>query len=156
VPPELDPFLRLLAAGCSGMALGLNRELHGKPTGMRTLGLVGLSAALATLAAQSLDLSHQLAGVTVGNVMQGLLTGVGFLGAGVILRDEAGVRVHGLTTAATVLVTTSLGVVFGLGLWVPGLTGLAVALVILIFAGPLEHALRRRFQRPEDGAPSAE
>jgi putative Mg2+ transporter-C (MgtC) family protein len=144
--------LRLLAAMVSGMLLGLNRDLHGKPTGMRTLGLVGLSAAAVTLAAVGLDQGRPGVSATTGNVMQGILTGIGFLGAGVILHDTPGIRVHGLTTAATVLVTASLGIVFGLGNWVAGAASLALSLCTLVFAGPLEHYLRRRFLgvRPGD------
>ena len=141
--PEI--LLRLFAAMAGGMLLGLNRELHGKPTGMRTLGLVGLSAAAVTRAALGLDISTHDMNATAGHVMQGVLTGIGFLGAGVILRDAPGIRVHGLTTAATVLVTASLGIVFGLGDWLTGAAGLALALFTLTFGGPIEHSLRRRF-----------
>jgi putative Mg2+ transporter-C (MgtC) family protein len=146
---EMQILWRLLAAGGSGMLLGLNRELHGKPTGMRTLGLVGLSSAAVTCAAQGLDSINHNGTATVGNVMQGLLTGIGFLGAGVILRDAPGVRVHGLTTAATVLVTTALGIAYGIGAWVPAYIGLAAALLVLVFAGHLEHFLRRKFKSLE-------
>jgi putative Mg2+ transporter-C (MgtC) family protein len=109
-----DIALRLGAALVGSMLLGLNRELHGKPTGMRTLGLVGLSAAVATLAATGIGsslVSPEAASRVLQGVIQGVLTGVGFIGAGVILRDGPGMRVHGLTTAATVLVTAALGVV---------------------------------------------
>jgi len=153
---ELDVFLRLLAAMTSGFLLGLNRELHGKPTGMRTLGLVGLSAAAVTYAAVAFDMGNGARSVTVGNVMQGILTGIGFLGAGVILRDAPGIRVHGLTTAATVLVTASLGIVFGLGQWATGLSGLVLCLVTLLFAGGVEHYLRRRFQGLDRSAEAEE
>ena len=138
--------LRLAAAMGSGMLLGLNRDLHGKPTGMRTLGLVGLSAAAVTLAAESVDVGSHDMNTTMGHVMQGILTGIGFLGAGVILHDAPGIRVHGLTTAATVLVTAALGIVFGVGEWLTGAACLALALFTLVFAGPMEHYLRRRFQ----------
>jgi putative Mg2+ transporter-C (MgtC) family protein len=154
--------LRLAAAMGSGMLLGLNRDLHGKPTGMRTLGLVGLSAAAVTLAAQGVDVGSHDMNTTMGHVMQGILTGIGFLGAGVILHDEPGIRVHGLTTAATVLVTAALGIVFGVGDWITGVACLALALITLVFAGPLEHYLRRRFLGlrgggdTDDGADDAE
>jgi len=142
---EIEILGRLLAAMASGMLLGINRDLHGKPTGMRTLGLVGLSTAAATLAAAAFDQAAGHAIATTGNVMQGILTGIGFLGAGVILHDAPGIRVHGLTTAATVLVTASLGIVFALGDWTIGAGALALSLFTLVFAGGFEHALRRRF-----------
>jgi putative Mg2+ transporter-C (MgtC) family protein len=147
--------LRLGAALLGSMLLGLNRELHGKPTGMRTLGLVGLSAAAVTLAATGIGASltsPEAASRVLQGVIQGVLTGVGFIGAGVILRDMPGVRVHGLTTAATVLVTAALGVAFGLGQWALALTVLAMALALLIFGGPLERALARRLKPMHDSA----
>ena len=156
-----DIALRLGAALLGSMLLGLNRELHGKPTGMRTLGLVGLSAAVATLAA--LDISASLVGsdVTAASrvlqgVIQGVLTGVGFIGAGVILRDAPGVRVHGLTTAATVLATAALGVVFGLGQWLLALVALVLALALLSVGGPLEHWLGRVLRPLTDPGESSE
>lgn len=153
---ELDIMLRVLAATASGMLVGLNRELHGKPTGMRTLGLVGLSTAAVTCAAVGLDATSKDPNAATGHVMQGILTGIGFLGAGVILRDAPGIRVHGLTTAATVLLTASLGIVFGLGNWIMGSASLALALLTLIFAGAIEHGLRRRFGGLEPGAGASE
>ena len=143
--PDLDIVVRLLAAMGGGMLLGINRDLHGKPTGMRTLGLVGLSTAAATMAAAAFDHAANHAIATTGNVMQGILTGIGFLGAGVILHDAPGIRVHGLTTAATVLVTASLGIVFALGDWLIGAAALSLCLFTLVFAGGIEHYLRRRF-----------
>ena len=142
--PTWDTVLRLAAAMGSGMLLGLNRDLHGKPTGMRTLGLVGLSAAAVTLAAGAIDAGSHDMNTTLGHVMQGILTGIGFLGAGVILHDAPGIRVHGLTTAATVLVTAGLGIVFGIGEWITGGACLVMALFTLMFAGSIEHYLRRR------------
>lgn len=150
----VDVLLRMGAALFGSMLLGLNRELHGKPTGMRTLGLVGLSSSIVTLVATavgpfygSLDASSRL----MQGVIQGVLTGVGFLGAGVILRDAPGMRIHGLTTAATVLVTATLGVAFGLGQWVLGGIGLGLALLVLTFGGPVEHAMRRWLKQPLTG-----
>jgi len=142
---ELEIVLRLFAAQLSGMLLGLNRDLHGKPTGMRTLGLVGLSAAAVTSAALGIDATSHDMNATSGHVMQGILTGIGFLGAGVILRDAPGIRVHGLTTAATVFVTASLGIVFGTGNWLVGVAALCMALFTLVYAGRLEHSLRNKF-----------
>jgi putative Mg2+ transporter-C (MgtC) family protein len=147
-----EAILRLVAAMGSGMLLGLNRDLHGKPTGMRTLGLVGLGSAAVMLAASAVDAGSHDANTTIGHVMQGILTGIGFLGAGVILHDAPGVRVHGLTTAATVLVTAALGIVFGVGQWITGSACLVLALFTLVYAGSLEHYLRRRFRGLRTGS----
>lgn len=149
-----DIVLRLAAAMGGGMLLGLNRDLHGKPTGMRTLGLVGLSSAAVTLAAAAIDTGSHDMNTTLGHVMQGILTGIGFLGAGVILHDAPGIRVHGLTTAATVLVTAGLGIVFGVGEWITGGACLGLALFTLVFAGSIEHYLRRRVRGLRAGSDS--
>ena len=101
---------RLGAAVLAGAALGLNRDLHGKPTGVRTFGLVGLGSAVAVLAvSNSQDVS------AAGRVIQGILTGIGFLGAGVIIRTNEGKQVHGLTTAACAWLTACIGVTCGAG-----------------------------------------
>jgi putative Mg2+ transporter-C (MgtC) family protein len=110
----LDVVLRLGAAASFGAAIGLNRDLHGKPTGARTLGLVALGAAVVTLSA--VDAVGQ-AGADKGDlsrIMQGILTGIGFLGAGVIIHEDTGRLVRGLTTAACVWVTACIGICAGL------------------------------------------
>jgi putative Mg2+ transporter-C (MgtC) family protein len=138
----LDIALRLVTAALVGVFLGLNRDLHGKPTGVRTLGLVGLGSAVAVAVfahASSADTSR---------VIQGIVTGIGFLGAGVIVRSPQGGRVRGLTTAACVWVTACLGAACGLGEWVVVLPGLLIVLILLVFGGPFEDAIHRRWPQP--------
>jgi putative Mg2+ transporter-C (MgtC) family protein len=107
----LDIILRLGAAMLIGCLIGLDRELHHKSTGIRTLGLVALGSALAVLAvAKDPD-------ADASRVIQGVITGVGFLGAGVILHGPTGLQVQGLTTAAAIWITASLGVLSGLAAW---------------------------------------
>lgn len=138
--------LRLLAAAVAGMVLGLDRELHGKATGVRTLGLVALGAAMVAIAAAGLP---ELRGHPDGHsrviqgVIQGVMAGVGFIGAGVILRDPQGGRVKGMTTAANVWATAALGVVFGLGEWVVGGIAFAIAFVLLVVVKQVERRLLR-------------
>ena len=108
----VEVILRVGAAVVAGAALGLNRDLHGKPTGVRTLGLVGLGSAVAVLAVSD---SHDVS--AVGRVIQGILTGIGFLGAGVIIRTNEGKQIHGLTTAACAWLTACIGVTCGAGEW---------------------------------------
>src|ERR1044071_4003593 len=88
---SVEIAIRLSASVLIGSALGLNRELHGKPAGLRTHGLVSLGAALATMVAfRSPDSSLIIDPNAIGRIVQGILTGVGFLGAGVILHDREG------------------------------------------------------------------
>jgi putative Mg2+ transporter-C (MgtC) family protein len=149
-----ESALRLLAAAGAGGALGLNRDLHDKPAGMRTHALVALGSALVMVVSLSLaqpDTDGAL------RTVQGIITGIGFLGAGVILHDRVGRRVHGLTTAATVWIAAGLGIGCGAGQW--GVVVLATALVfaILVFGGRIEHAFHNRFHspaHPEDCDPS--
>lgn len=103
----IEAALRLVVATLAGMAIGLNRDLHNKPVGMRTLGLVSLGSALALLSATSFG-KLEYDQDAVSRVIQGLLTGVGFIGAGVVLHDKSRMKIHGLTTAATVWVASTL------------------------------------------------
>ena len=139
----LDIILRLGAAILVGSVIGLNRELHHKPTGMRTLGLVALGSALAVLAVA------QDPQADVSRVIQGVITGVGFLGAGVILHRPTGSKVHGLTTAAIIWITASLGVLCGLAAW--RILAIAVFLILFLFiaGGPIENWWHRRLGSDE-------
>jgi putative Mg2+ transporter-C (MgtC) family protein len=137
----LDIALRLGAAALFGVALGLNRDLHGKPTGVRTLGLVGVGAALAVLAVSggsSADMSR---------VIQGILTGIGFLGVGVIVRNNEGQHIHGLTTAACVWVTACIGVACAVAEWRIVLISAPLVFVILVLGGPFEKVIHRYWPR---------
>jgi putative Mg2+ transporter-C (MgtC) family protein len=131
----LDIALRLTAATSIGAALGLNRDLRGKPTGVRTLGLVGLGVALAVLAI------GQDSSADVSRVILGVVTGIGFLGTGVILRNEEGLL--GITTAACVWLTACVGAACGAGEWKVVLMSLPIVLVILAFGGPFEKLLHQ-------------
>ena len=131
-----DIVLRLVAATLAGAALGLNRDLHNKPTGVRTLGLVGLGAAIAVLSLSD-------AGDTNANsrVVQGTLTGIGFLGAGVIIHNNF--RIHGLTTAACTWLAACIGIVCGTGAWRVFLIGIVLTFILLLWGGPFERATGR-------------
>jgi putative Mg2+ transporter-C (MgtC) family protein len=145
-----DPGMRLLAAALVGMALGLDRDLHGKPTGVRTLGLVALGSALATATAThyieryaAFDQHPDAASRVLQGLIQGILTGIGFIGAGVILHDQTGPRIRGLTTAATVWITAAIGIVCGLGEWKLLVVSIVLVLLMLVLGGPLERRLHR-------------
>lgn len=132
-------FLRLVVATLIGTALGLNREIHGKPAGMRTHALVALGASLITVISLELTTRDgQIDGGAVLRTIQGIMAGIGFLGGGVILRDDSHQSVHGLTTAASVWVVASLGIACGAGQWLTALMALALTLTVLIFLGRIE------------------
>jgi putative Mg2+ transporter-C (MgtC) family protein len=142
----LDIALRLGAATVVGAVLGLNRDLHGKATGVRTLALVSLGSTLAVLSIHAVD------GTDASRVIQGIMTGVGFLGAGVIVRNGKGHHVHGLTTAACVWVTACIGAACACAEWQIVVLGAALALIILVFGGPFEKSIDRHWsgQSPTD------
>ena len=148
----LDIALRLSGAALVGAALGLNRDLHGKPTGVRTLGLVGLGSALAVLSV------NEGIGPDASRVIQGIVTGVGFLGAGVIIRNPEGHGIHGLTTAACVWLTACTGAACAAAQWRVLLIGMPLVFLILLFGGAFENAIPRRWPRNDktsgtDGLP---
>jgi putative Mg2+ transporter-C (MgtC) family protein len=141
---ETDILLRLFAATAAGMALGLNRDLQNKPIGMRTLGLVALGTAIvvvSTIYFENLVGHPDALSRVVQGVIQGLMAGISFIGAGVILRDAKTRSVEGLTTAATVWVTAALGIACGLAAWKIAITGVVLALVLLAVFGWVERWL---------------
>jgi putative Mg2+ transporter-C (MgtC) family protein len=147
-------ILRLTIAVLVGGTLGLNRELRGKSAGLRTHALVALGAAIAALLV--LQRHDDLTGEdpnAVSRVIQGILTGIGFLGAGVILRNAQG-NPTGLTTAATIWVCAIIGLLCGLGYWVMIAVSTVLVLAVLIFGHFIERAGSRLFKgeqkRPED------
>jgi putative Mg2+ transporter-C (MgtC) family protein len=126
---------RLLLAAVLGGALGWDRERVGSAAGLRTHMLVALGSALFVVAARQSGMSES----DLSRVVQGIVTGIGFVGAGSIIKSPDEHQVHGVTTAASVWLTAAVGVAVGLGvLWLP-VVGVALALVIL--------TLLRRFER---------
>lgn len=142
--------LRLGVATVSAGAVGLNRDLHGKPIGVRTLGLVGLSAAVVVLLADG-GIIHATMSDATSRVIQGILTGIGFLGAGVIVHHEQGKRIHGLTSAACVWLTACIGIVCGAGQWRIVLVAGVLASLVLFFGRPIERLFHRFSHRHGNG-----
>lgn|SRR5688572_12687793 len=136
---------RLLLATLFGALVGLNREVVGKPAGLRTHALVALGGALLAIVAL---LFGQADSSAPGRVLQGVLAGVGFLGAGVILHRDDSQGVHGLTTAAAIWVVAAVGVATGAGLWRTAATGLALTLLILIAGEATDRWVHR--DKPSD------
>jgi putative Mg2+ transporter-C (MgtC) family protein len=132
-PQIADVTLRLAAATLVGVLLGLNRDLVGKPIGMRTLALVSLGAAvvaLSTIHFQNFEDHADALSRVVQGIIQGVMGGIGFIGAGVILRNHKAQTVENLTTAATVWLTAGLGIACGLAAW----NVIAVAVVFALAA----------------------
>src|SRR5262245_40896149 len=138
---SIDIVLRLGAAVLTGAVIGVNRDLANKPIGMRTLGLVALGAAtvsVATIQVAGMAENPDAMSRVVQGVIQGVMAGISFIGAGVILRNAQARTVEGLTTAATVWVTAALGVACGLGSWNVVIIGAAIALLLLVAVAWIE------------------
>ena len=146
-------LLRLGLALVSGIALGLNRWMHHKSAGIRTHSLVALGAALVMLLIGSFPGADAQAS---SRVLQGLITGIGFLGAGVIIHQDHSQTIHGLTTAASVWACAILGATFGSGFYVLGLCAMSAMLLILIVGGPLERLTRTGSRVRKESGPSEE
>ena len=123
--PEFDSLLPLRAAlaAALGFVIGWERESCGSPAGDRTIALVGLGSAVFTTLALSAFPNQ------ADRIVAGVVTGVGFLGAGVVMRQSTG-EVRGLTTAASVWAVASIGVMIGTGRYLEGV--LLAALILLI------------------------
>lgn len=149
--PDLAQTIRLLVrisvAMLLGAIIGLQREQYGKPAGLRTHILVAMGSALFVIAATEAGLSSE----GVSRVIQGLTTGIGFIGAGAILKLGPQREIYGLTTAAGIWATAAVGVAVGLGLL--GLATLSVALIWFVLAGL--GVVERRIKHADDSGPVA-
>lgn len=138
----LEIVLRLGVATLACGLIGLDRDLHGKPIGLKTLGLVGLATATVVMLANPSADPAKISDAA-SRVIQGILTGIGFLGAGVIVRGPHGFRVHGLTSAACTWLAACIGIACGLGQWRIIAVALAITCVLLIAGHRLERWLHR-------------
>jgi putative Mg2+ transporter-C (MgtC) family protein len=127
----------LIAAGLSA-AIGLEREYHQKPAGLRTNMLIGIGAAVFMIL--SLSFAREPAGSSDRLAAQ-VVTGIGFLGAGAILRG--GHSVHGLTTAATIWVNAAIGMAVGAGMTGVAVGTTIVTLLVLAALPPVESFFQR-------------
>lgn len=119
---------RLLLATLFGAVVGANRERQGKPAGVRTHALVSLGAAVFAIVGLLLGPDDPAA---ASRILQGITAGIGFIGAGVIMRRPEVQDVQGLTTAAAIWLVAAVGVGVGVGLWQTSLTALALTLIVL-------------------------
>ena len=129
----IDIFIfRLTCALLAGVIIGTQRELRQHQAGLTTNALVAVGACIFILISESVIMKAQLSGGPVNNdnlrVLSQVVTGIGFLGAGVIMKN--GVTIHGLSSAATIWCSAAVGCLCGYGFWVEAL--IAVAVIILI------------------------
>ena len=129
-------IIRLLAALVAGGIIGYQRERAGKAAGLRTHMLVAMGTALFVIGSAGTGMEHD----AMSRVVQGLATGIGFLGAGAILKLEMEQQIRGLTTAAGIWMTAALGVVIGFGDLGTAAIGVVLAWIVLAI---LVHIERR-------------
>lgn len=148
-------LVRLLLAAVGGAILGANREQAGKPAGLRTHALVGIGACLFTIIGLLVAAEPTLDLAAPGRIVQGVIAGVGFIGAGAIFRRE-GARVgaglgYGLTTAASIWIVAAVGTAAGAGLWRTALAGTGVGILILLLEDPLARLSQKISDKASDG-----
>lgn len=134
-------LVRFGLAGVLGAVLGYERQHEGKSAGMRTHMLVALGSALFAFA----PLHGDIQSPELARVIQGIAAGIGFLGAGTILKAEHPLKVEGLTTAASIWLTAAAGLAIGAGFLWPALVAVAFGWIILDVVGRLEHHFRKFF-----------
>jgi putative Mg2+ transporter-C (MgtC) family protein len=126
-------LVHLLVALAAGGAIGMERSYHGRPAGFRTHALVCLASSLLMLVtvyqAEWFPAVEATVRVDPTRMAQGIMTGIGFLGAGVIFKE--GITVRGLTTAASIWITAAIGVLAGTGQWLPVLYATILTLGVL-------------------------
>lgn len=136
--------IHLLAAVLAGGVIGLERSSHGRPAGFRTHTLVCLASSLLMLATRYQqewlpDLPLEAIRADPARMAQGILTGIGFLGAGVIFKE--GLNVRGLTTAASIWITSAIGMLIGVGFYFPAILTTVLTLGILTVFRWIENKL---------------
>jgi putative Mg2+ transporter-C (MgtC) family protein len=134
-------LVRLGAAVGVGALIGLDRELRQKPAGIRTLALVALGSAVFVL--ETIDSTRSPYTDPTSRVIQGIITGVGFLGAGSIMRRVGEESVRGLTTAASIWLAAAMGIACGLANWPLVVVGGLLGVLVLVIT-PVERVIHNR------------
>ena len=144
---ELAIFVKILLAAAAGAIIGLEREVHGRPAGLRTHLLVAAGSCLMIIVSEAFYLKYgDLSGTGVvridpSRVAAQIITGIGFLGAGVIIKE--GLIVRGLTTAASLWMVAGIGMAYGMGMFTVGSIGTAISLFSLLFLKKLEPLIKK-------------
>lgn len=145
--------LRLGVAALLGALIGFDRERRGKAAGLRTHMMVSLGAALFIL----VPLRSGMEATDASRVLQGIIAGIGFLGAGAILKQDHAKEIKGLTTAASIWVAAAVGIAAGMGRETTAVVGTLAALFILVIMGRLEAYIDTRHTashgEPNDARP---
>ena len=141
--------IRMLAAALLGAVVGFQRERAGKPAGLRTHMLVSLGSALFIIGC----LEANMSAADLSRVIQGLATGIGFIGGGAILKLTDEREITGLTTAAGIWLTAAVGVAVGLGRLGSALLGVLLTWIILAVLGQIELRAERRSKGKDLTAP---
>jgi putative Mg2+ transporter-C (MgtC) family protein len=126
--PEVESLLRLLLAAGLGAMIGFQREKAGKAAGLRTHILIGMGSALFTI----VSIYGFSGAADPARIAAGVVTGIGFIGAGVIFRGMRGDKVMGITTAASIWITAAIGIAAGAGLYIIAAAAAVVTLLVLI------------------------
>ena len=130
-------MIRMVFAALLGAAVGYQRERAGKPAGLRTHMLVCLGTAMFVLAGYGSGMSSD----GLSRVIQGIVTGIGFIGAGSILKLSRPQKIKGLTTSAGIWMTAAIGVTVGLGILGIALLSTVLTLIVLALVTPIEHKM---------------
>ena len=141
-------ILNILGALLLGLLVGYERSYHGRAAGMRTYGLVCMAACALTAISGYPEFwygSHTALNsndIGVGRVVQGIIAGIGFLGAGVIMRD--GMNISGLTTAASIWTVATIGIIVGVGFYSAAITMAVVSTIFMMWGSKIENLLPAR------------
>ena len=135
-------IIRLGTAMIFGAVIGAQRESIGKPAGLRTHMLVAMGGALFVLA--PLEVGMELDGIS--RVIQGIVTGIGFIGAGAILKLQEKREIEGLTTAAGIWMTAAVGIAAGLGRWGLALVSTVLTWITLSIVGKVETWMNKKLR----------
>ena len=144
-----DLVVRLLLAAVLGGLVGIERQFHGQWAGLRTHMTVAMGAATFTVLALSVAAENSMVDAT--RVIQGIAAGIGFLGAGTILKLSDQLEVKGLTTASAIWLAAAVGTAAGLAEYAVAIAATLIALVILALLRPLEKWFDRRSEGDADG-----
>jgi putative Mg2+ transporter-C (MgtC) family protein len=140
-------IIRLAVAMLAGAVVGVQRERTGKPAGLRTHMLVALGATLFVLVPAEMGMTS----ADLSRVIQGVATGIGFIGGGAILKLSKERDIQGLTTASGIWITAAIGVAIGLGRLGVALLSAILSWIILALIGKVEHWLSREREARAEG-----